>query len=82
VSIERLRVKLSQDVNLLDATVEAVAYWDVYEPVTTTNWDLIFQKIILEHFIHTLLKPEFNRHPSKTREVPFIPTASHNLLIE
>jgi hypothetical protein len=41
VSIERLRVKLSQDVNLLDATVETVAYWDVYEPVTTTNWNLI-----------------------------------------
>lgn len=49
VSVERLRVELSKDVNLLYATVQAIAYWYVYEPVTATNWNLMFKKMLLEN---------------------------------
>ena len=40
MTVEGCRVELSQHKYFVDATVDAVAHWDVYKPVASTNWDL------------------------------------------
>lgn len=40
MTIERSRIKLGEHKNLVYTTVDAVAHWNVYEPVASSNWDL------------------------------------------
>jgi len=40
VTVERCRVELGQYKYLVEATVDAVAHWDVYKPVTSSNRNL------------------------------------------
>ena len=38
VAIERERVELSQDEDLPNTAVDAIAHWYIYQPVTPSNW--------------------------------------------
>lgn len=40
MTIEWSRIKLGQHKNLVYATIDAIAHWNVYEPVASSNWNL------------------------------------------
>lgn len=40
VTIERSRIKLRQYKNLVYIAVDAIAHWNVYKTVASSNWDL------------------------------------------
>lgn len=40
VTIKRCWVELSENENFVDTTVDAVAHWHIYEPISSTNWHL------------------------------------------
>lgn len=40
VAVEGLGIKLSKDVNFINATINAITHWYVYQPIATSNWYL------------------------------------------
>lgn len=57
MAIERGGVELGEHEDLVDATVDAIAHRDVYEPVASTYWDLQkqsspFEKLHSSHSKH------------------------------
>jgi len=49
VTVEGCRVELSQHKYFVEATVDAVAHWDVYKPVTSSNRNLQKHTLASQH---------------------------------
>lgn len=41
VTVEGLGIKLSKDVNFVNATVNAIAHWYIYQSIASSNWYLV-----------------------------------------
>jgi hypothetical protein len=39
---------LSENENFVDTTVDAVAHWHIYEPISSTNWHLTPQTQVMQ----------------------------------
>lgn len=40
VAVKRLGIKLGEDVNFVNSTVDAIAHWNIYQSITPSNWYL------------------------------------------
>ena len=40
VTVERLRIKLCEDVNFVYSTVDAITHWDINHSITSPDWHL------------------------------------------
>ncbi len=48
VTIKRCWVELSENENFVDTTVDAVAHWHIYEPISSTNWHLTPHRQVMQ----------------------------------
>ena len=40
MTVERLRIKLCEDVNFVYSTVDAITHWDINQSIKSPNWQL------------------------------------------
>lgn len=62
VTVEGCRVELSQHKYFVDATVDAVAHWDVYKPVASPNRNLKTHRTQQTHY-----SSQFHKHRQNSK---------------